>query len=151
MEQPRVAPAAREPHPDMVTLKGDLAMVICAGLWQLRHKLPDMTLQIEAEEVDKFKRALEYNEQKPKLLVHATHDRLVVAMVDASTGNMIIQSESEERDLDRKEAFQKLRATADGINALCADIRGLQARGEESTALTGELMEAAMVLAKAVR
>jgi len=145
----KAAPTPREPHPAAVALEKDVAAIICAALWQLRHQLPDMTLQIEVEEIEKFHSCLAYNQQKAVPRITATHDRLVVSMTDAA-GAGIIQSESTERDLEKKERLLAVRRMASEAQELVAQHRSLLARGEESEQLTRELHEVVLMLAKAV-
>ena len=141
------APKPREPHPKTLELSKSLPQILCAALWQLRHKLPDMTLQITVEEIEKFERSLAYNEQKPKLAVLATHDRLVVCMTDA-TGSQIIQSESTEDDLKRKEALQERALLVSNTNSLVSEHRAMLARGEDSESIVRELHNACLTMAK---
>jgi len=145
----KAAPTPREPHPAAVALEKDVSAIICAALWQLRHQLPDMTLQIEVEEIEKFHSCLAYNQQKAVPRITATHDRLVVGMADAS-GAGIIQSESTMRDLEKKERLLAVRRMASEAQELVAQHRSLLARGEESEQLTRELHEVVLMLAKAV-
>lgn len=145
-------PQAREPAPLLIqTRDAGLGAVICAALWQLRHKLPDMTLTIDLEEVEKLQASLKHNDQKPKLQVNVSHAVMSLSMVDAATGNGIVQSESTEKDQDRKEAAASLRQTADTAVQLVADHRAMLAAGSDSESLTRELHEALLTLARALR
>jgi len=145
-------PKPRDPAPLLLqTRDAGLSAVICAALWQLRHTLQDMTLAIELEEVEKFQASLEHNEQKPKLQVNVTHSLLVLSMVDAKTEASIVQSESTERDLAKKEAGARLRQMADNAGQLVADHRSMIARGEDSESMTRELHDMVLTMAKALR
>lgn len=145
-------PKPRDPAPLLLqTRDAGLGAIMCAALWQLRHTLPDMTLAIELEEVEKFQASLEHNEQKPKLQINVTHNLLVLNMVDAKTEASIVQSENNERDQDKKEARNKLRQMADNAGQLVADHRSMIARGEESESMTRELHDMVLTLAKALR
>lgn len=145
-------PKPRDPAPLLLqTRDAGLSAVLCCALWQLRHSLQDMTLAIELEEVEKFQASLEHNEQKPKLQINVTHNLLVLSMVDAKTEAAIVQSESNERDLDKKEAKARLRQMADSAGQLVADHRSMIARGEESESMTRELHDMVLTMAKALR
>ena len=148
----KVAPTPREPAPLLIqTRDAGLGAVICAALWQLRHQLPDMTLAIELDQVEKFQAALEYNGQKPKLQVTVTHSIMALSMVDAKTGNGIVQSESTEADLQAKEQRAKIRQVASEVPGLVAEQRSMAARGEDSESVVRDLCDAAMLLARALR
>jgi hypothetical protein len=152
MAETRIAPTPREPAPLLVqTRDAGLSAVLCAALWQLRHQLKDMTLAIDLEEVEKFEACLTYNEQKPKLQINVTHQALTVSMVDAKTNNGIIQSESSEKDQDRKEAANQMRLYASQSVQLVNDHRAMIASGQDSDSLTNELYAALLTLAKAYR
>lgn len=151
MEPARVAPKPRDPHPTALSMKDDLALVLTGALWQLRHQIPDMTLEIEIDEIDKFQKSLEYNEQKPKLQLNATHDRLVVSMCDAKTGAAIVQSESTQADQDKKEASVRLRKMISDAPQLVADHEAMIRRGEGSDSMSRELHETVMALVRALR
>jgi len=105
-----VAPKPKEPTDTAKMLTNQPhAVIITAMLWCIRNSLDNFAMVIADEQVEAFRKSLDYNEQKPKLIIEARHGYTVVRMEDAATGNAIIQSESTEKDQDKKEAAQKLR------------------------------------------
>lgn len=131
-------------------LQGAPEAVIMAMLWCNRHRLQDMTMTLPKDQIKRLKRALEYNEQDPRLHVTEGRYAISVCMLDAA-GNQIIQSESAEEDQAAKERAAKVTAAAGSAEQLVADHRAMAARGEVSDSLTGEMYEALTLLAKAVR
>lgn len=108
-----VAPTPKEPTETAKLLTNQPhAVIITAMLWAQRNRLDNMAMVIPDAEVEAFRKSLDYNEQKPKLVVEARNGYTVVRMEDATTGNAIVQSESDEKAQDRKEEAQRVRAAA---------------------------------------
>lgn len=144
-----VAPKAKPPTETSTALASQPhAVVITAMLWNQRNRLDNMAMIIRDDDVEAFRKSLEYNEQKPKLVIEARAGFTVVRMEDATTGNAIIQSESDERALDRKEAAQRVRSAAQQARGMLEQVRADVGANTISNGTILELCELAGTLAK---
>jgi len=144
-----VAPKPKEPTETAKLLTNQPhAVIITTMLWHMRNSLDNFALVIPDEQVEAFRKSLDYNEQKPKLIIEARAGFTVVRMADATTGNAIIQSESDERALDRKEAAQRVRNAAQQTRGMLDQVRADVASNTISNSTILDLCELAGTLAK---
>ena len=144
-----VAPTAKPPTETSTALASQPhAVIITRMLWNMRNRLDNFAMIIPDEDVEQFNKSLEYNEQKPKLIIEARAGFTVVRMADATTGNAIIQSESDERALDRKEAAQKVRNAAQQTRGMLDQVRADVAANTISNSTILDLCDLAGTLAK---
>lgn len=145
------APSPKPPHPLAVEAASSHGKALCAAIWALRHKLNDMTVEIPVEEMEKFRKSLDYHEQQAVLRFTPTHRGLYISMVDATSSAAIVQSESDEDDQRQKDKRAGIKAQIESIPQLIAEHRGMLATGADSETLVREIHEAALAAYQAAR
>jgi hypothetical protein len=145
-EKPRIKLADLQRLPDL--LKIEETMCLC--LWSLRFKLQDFSIHVAPADVETFRRSMEYNQQSPKLELNETTSGIFLRMCD-SKGNNITQSESSERDLEKKENFSRATMARDQVPGLIAEHMKMTEAGSSSSGLNSDLYQCLQTLAAALR
>ena len=144
-----IAPTPKEPTETAKLLTSQPhAVIITAMLWHQRNRLDNMAMTIEDADIEAFRKALEYNEQKSKLVIEARHGYTVIRMEDATTGTAIVQSESDDTAQDVKEAAARIRTAAQQAKGLIEQAKADLNTHTISHSTILELCEQASIMAK---
>ena len=99
-------------------------------------------IRIEQRDREAFKKSLEYNEQAVRVNIEDRKGATLIHLTD-DNGDQIVFTESEEFDLDKKLAADRLRMTKQNASNIAAQIRSDIANGVMSN---DTLMEACNAL-----
>lgn len=111
-------------------------------IWTQRHHLPGPIIRIEQRDREAFKKSLEYNEQAVRVNIEDRKGATLIHLTD-DNGDQIVFTESEEFDLDKKLAADRLRMIKQNASSVAAQIRSDIANGVMSN---DTLMEACNAL-----
>lgn len=122
--------------------------LIALLIWKMRHHLDGPVIRITPEDREAFQKSLAYNEQTAVVNVEDRSGTTVIHLTDG-TGDQLIFTESDERDLDRANAKRQREVLKQQIPELVRSVRTGLASGNYSEADMADLCNAAELLAKA--
>lgn len=118
-------------------------------IWKVRTALPALVIQITPADREAFQQSLDYNEQKCKLNIEDRNGTTLIHLTDETTGDQIIATENNEKDLDKAQAAANLRQLKGAAPGLATALRSHLASGTMSDSLIQEACDTLTALAGA--